>query len=297
VIHYADGSRAGKEGEGMISIRVVLTCVLVLALANAAELAGQVGQGRKNSYAGFDRNEYPGDANLAALRKTFAFAGYWLNAPPGAHENTWKGKRGQLRAAGFGFAVLFNGRSDVELKKVARAAELGRSDAEAAVDAARREGFPPNTVIFLDQEEGGRMLPEQKAYIFAWVDGVNGADFRAGIYCSGIAARGGSGDKMTTAEDIRQSSGGRKIVFWIANDGCPPSPGCALGGRIPAVTESGIPFASVWQYAQSPRRKEMTGSCSKSYAPEGNCYPPGLGGAKIFVDLNTASERDPSGGR
>ena len=32
------------------------------------------------------------------------------------------------------------------------------------------------------------MLPEQKAYIFAWVDAVIAAGFRAGIYCSGIAA-------------------------------------------------------------------------------------------------------------
>jgi hypothetical protein len=297
VIQDADGSRAGKEGDRMISIRIVLTCVLVLALANAAELARQVGQGRRNSYAGFDRNEYPGDANLATLRKTFAFAGYWLSAPPGARENTWKGKRVQLREAGFGFAVLFNGRPDVELKKVVSAAELGRSDAEAAVDAARREGFPPNTVIFLDQEEGGRMLPEQKAYIFAWVDGVNAAAFRAGIYCSGIAGRPSSGDNVTTAEDVRQSSGGRKIMFWVANDRCPPSPGCAVSGRTPPVTDNSIPFAVVWQYAQSPRRKEMTGSCSKSYAPDGNCYPPGLGGGKIFVDLNAANDRDPSGGR
>ena len=69
------------------------------------------------------------------------------------------------------------------------AGRLGRSDAEAAVAAARREGFREGTVIFLDQEEGGRMLPEQKAYIYAWVDGMGAAGFRAGIYCSGIAAR------------------------------------------------------------------------------------------------------------
>ena len=26
------------------------------------------------------------------------------------------------------------------------------------------------------------MLPEQKGYIYAWVDSVNGAGFRAGVY-------------------------------------------------------------------------------------------------------------------
>ena len=60
------------------------------------------------------------------------------------------------------------------------------SDAAAAVASAKREGFPAKTIIFLDQEQGGRMLPEQKAYIYAWVDGVTAAGFRAGIYCSGM---------------------------------------------------------------------------------------------------------------
>ena len=32
-----------------------------------------------------------------------------------------------------------------------------------AAAAAAREGFPPDIVIFLDQEEGGRLLPEQAA--------------------------------------------------------------------------------------------------------------------------------------
>ena len=68
--------------------------------------------------------------------------------------------------------------------------------------------FPLETIIFLDQEQGGRMLPEQKAYIYAWVDGVNAGGFRAGIYCSGIAAEEDGG--VVTAEDIRQNAGGQE---------------------------------------------------------------------------------------
>ena len=37
----------------------------------------------QRAYLGFDRNEYPGDANLTALRRTLAFSGYWLHPPPG----------------------------------------------------------------------------------------------------------------------------------------------------------------------------------------------------------------------
>src|SRR5579859_7676309 len=139
----------------------------------------------QTAYLGFDRNTYPGDANLRALHLTFSYTGYWLNNPPGENANSWTGHRAVVESAGFGFLVLFNGRLYAELKTVANAMRLGQSDAQAAVASARREGFPAHTIIFLDQEQGGRMLPEQKAYIYAWVDGITAAGFRAGIYCSG----------------------------------------------------------------------------------------------------------------
>src|SRR5579862_640664 len=58
------------------------------------------------AYLGFDRNDYPGDAALATLRKSFSFSGYWLNAPPGERTSDWNGKREILNANGFGFLVL-----------------------------------------------------------------------------------------------------------------------------------------------------------------------------------------------
>ncbi len=135
-------------------------------------------------YLGFDRNDYPGDASLQLLHRTFSYAGYWLNNPPGESTNGWDGKRQTLESVGFGFLVLFNGRLYKELKR--NPAALGRSDGHTATAGTRREGFPLHTVIFLDIEEGGRMLPEQKAYIYAWIDAVTAAGFRAGVYCSGI---------------------------------------------------------------------------------------------------------------
>ena len=75
------------------------------------------------------------------------------------------------------------------------------------------------------------MLPAQKAYLFAWVDGISHAGFRAGVYCSGIAAQEKGGASIITAEDIRQSAGTRHIAYWVTNDACPPSPGCVLTGR------------------------------------------------------------------
>jgi hypothetical protein len=139
------------------------------------------------------------------------------------------------------------------------------------------------------------MLPEQKAYIYAWVDAVIAAGFRAGIYCSGIAAKDDS--NVVTAEDIRRSAADRQIVYWAINDACPPAPGCAFPEHPPTPAQSGIPFAEVWQFAQSPQRKDVAGRCT-NYARDGNCYPPGVSPSQeLHVDVNSATSPDPSNGR
>lgn len=249
------------------------------------------------AYLGFDRNNYPGDQNLKVLRQTFSYTGFWLNHPPSAKTNTWSGKRKTLQSAGFGFLVLFNGRLFNELKSVSYAGKLGKSDAQTAVAAARKEGFPARTIIFLDQEQGGRMLPEQKAYIYAWMDGVAAGGFGTGIYCSGISAEKEGGENIVTADDIRENAGARKIAFWVTNDACPPSPGCAFPKKAPSPADSGIRFADVWQFAQSPKRPDVAASCPANYNPDGHCYPPGISVAKrLHIDLNTATTADPSHG-
>jgi len=244
---------------------------------------------------GFDRNDYPGDDALPVLRRTFSFSSYWLNNPPGAKSNSWLGKRGVLARNAFGYLVLFNGRASAELKSEAAAARLGSSDANAAAASATREGFAAGTVIFLDQEEGGRMLPAQEAYIYAWLDGVKAAGFRGGIYCSAIAVNDG-GEEVMTAEDIREHANGRAIVFFVYNDACPPSPGCVYPPNAPKPSVSGFAQAEVWQFAQSPRRKEYTQRCAATYNDVGNCVPAGAGGG-LYLDLDSANSADPSNGR
>jgi hypothetical protein len=246
-------------------------------------------------YLGFDRNDYPGDANLSALHHSFSYASYWLNDPPGEKINTWPGHRHAVEAAGFGFLVLFNGRLYAELKSVANATRLGKFDAKRAASAANREGFPAQTVIFLDQEQGGRMLPEQKEYIYAWVDAITAEGFGAGVYCSGIANK--DDGNVVTAEDIRQNAGARKIVYWAINDACPPAPGCVFPNPAPGPSESGVSLAEIWQFAQSPQRKDVAKHCS-NYSRDGNCYPPELPAAlQLYVDVDTATSSDPSHGR
>jgi Domain of unknown function (DUF1906) len=267
----------------------VLCCAIILV----PELLSAT----STSYLGFDANDYPGDAALPALKRAFSFTGYWLNNPPGAKSNGWTGKRAVLLANDFGFLVLFNGRTSSQLESPETAAELGAADARAATALAEAEGFHSGTVIFLDQEDGGRMTDAQNAYIFAWVDGVIASGFRAGIYCSGIPAKEGKGHSIATANDIRAHAGERQIAYFVYNDACPPSPGCAYGKNPPAPSASGVAFASVWQFAQSPRRRELTRHCAATYNSDGNCYAANSGPPSATLDLDSASSPDPSHGR
>ena len=252
----------------------------------------------RKAYLGFDRNDYPGGATLSSLRRTFSFSGYWLNPPPGETSTTWKGKRRFLLSNGFGFLVLFNGRLEKELESNSFAKALATKDAAAAVAAAIEEGFPRGTVIFLDQEEGGRLTAQQRAYVFSWADDVTASGYRAGIYCSGIPAAEVKGEAIVTANDIKEHSDGRKLVYFVYNDACPPSLGCELAKILPPPSASGVPFATVWQFAQSPRRSDFTARCAATYSADGNCYAPSLPGKEqVYLDLDSATSPDPSGGR
>ena len=256
-------------------------------------------------FVGFDRNDYPGDDRLAELHRHFAFAGFWLNNPPGASANSWAGKRQKLRDAGFGFLTLWNGRLDAEILRTQKGgtapASLGQRDGAAAVAAARREGFPAGTILFLDQEEGGRLLPEQADYFFGWTEQVGASAYQPGAYLSGQPSPDGTGPDgakltITTAEDVREQITARRlhpVVFWVAQDACPPAPGCVV--KAPQLKESGTQDAAVWQYEQSPRRPDLTRSCAATYATDGNCY--GSASKDVFLDLNVASSADPSDGR
>jgi hypothetical protein len=193
---------------------------------------------------------------------------------------------------------LFNGRPDRELKSLSDPRTLGTRDAAVAVEAARKEGFPVGTIIFLDQEEGGRMLPEQREYVYSWIDGVNASWYRAGVYCSGIPSKETGGTTVIAANDLRDNADGRKIAFFVYNDSCPPSPGCAFPRNPPSPQQSGVPFAAIWQFAQSPRRRKFTASCPSKYDADGNCYASSFQRTDgVYIDVDSAASSDPSSGR
>jgi hypothetical protein len=285
------------------------TVALLLAAASTAPLAqpAKPPAAVAQNYLGFDADIYPSDDMLPALHKQFAFAGYWLTNPPFTHTNSWIGKRDILLRNGFGFLVLANGRLDKEILRAQKSgkspASLGRQDAAAAVAAAKREGFPLHTILFLDQEDGGRMLPEQSAYLLAWTEAVAQSAYLPGLYASGQPVPDGNGPDgkpvtITTIQDIRQQVAAQHlhpIAFWVYDDACPPAPGCAVHpANPPAPDLSGTLDAAAWQFAQSPQRKDFTRSCTATYR-DGNCYAPGV--PSFALDLSSSSSPDPSHGR
>jgi Domain of unknown function (DUF1906) len=245
----------------------------------------------KGPFLGFDRNIYPGDDAMPILRKTFSYAGFWVGPPPGEKINTWKGKRELMKSLGFGFAVLYRARPLNEVKKDAAAKQKAVIDAKAAAEGAKSEGFAPNTVIFLDIEDGGRLPPTFHTYLRAWADELSRAGYRPGVYCSGIPNN--TDENIRTADDIKNHMGERELAYWIYNDVCPPAPGC-VASKTPRVARGGVSYAAIFQYVQSPRRKEYTTQCAETYNADGNCYAPGDTAHAWFLDLNSANSADPS---
>jgi len=280
----------------LVLLATIMTLPFALNSCNSSSASAEkaLPEPSPASYLGFDRNLYPGDDSLPILRKTYAFSGYWLSPPPGEKINTWSGKRQLMRSQGFGFLALFRGPESRELKTDAKTKEKSALDARDAAAAAQEEGFAKGTVIFLDVEEGGHLSPAYHAYLRDWADRITKSGYRPGVYCPAVPASEGHGVTILTADDIRNNIGARDLVYWVFNDVCPPAPGCATSKSPPPVAASGVPYAAVWQFAQSPRVKDRTARCATTYHTDGNCYAPGDTSHSWFLDVNVATSADPS---
>jgi hypothetical protein len=276
---------------------ILLSAFLSIAFVTIAPRANpQQPERTSHSYLGFDLNTYPGDAALPILRKTFSFAGYWISAPPATKSNTWTGKRQLLLSEKFGFLLLYQGPQIKDLKSSSQAETRAAADAANAAAVAKKEGFPPGAIIFLDIEEGGRLPASYHAYLRAWVDSLVRSGYQAGVYCSGIKVNEGQGVSIITSDNIRDNLGNRDLAYFVFNDACPPAPGCILASNPPPPSASGVGYAIVWQFAQSPRRKDITRPCAATYDADGNCYAPGDAKHAWILDLNSATTADPSHG-
>jgi len=180
----------------------------------------------------------PGDANLTVLRNTFFL--HWLLAKQSSRrEEQFVGWQ-----AGKELAVskdLISGAVQRSLLQRAEA-QTRRQTVKlmtAAANAARREGFPQRTIIFLDIEEGGRMLPEQKDYIYTWGGCGDCRRIQAGRILLWNSCKEGK-TSVVTAEDIRENAprdersvfGSRMMCVRRLQDARLPRLGYRRGGLI-----------------------------------------------------------------
>ena len=180
-------------------------------------------------------------------------------------------------------------------------AAFGRQDATAAIAAAQREGFPPGTILFLDQEEGGRLLPEQADYLLAWTEAVAQSAFLPGVYASGQPVADGRGldgkpVTITTIQDIRARVA--EVICTLSLSGLFRTPAhphpAALCNRLrPASVAPWTP--PLGSLPSLPNANPSTRACARTYSSDGNCDTPAP--ARLDVDLSSATTSDPSHGR
>src|SRR5262249_50922631 len=155
-----------------------------------------------------------------------------------------------LRSMGYGFLPLFSGPTSGELRDQPYTLKRVADDAQAAIAAAYKEGFPSGTVVFLDIEEGGRLPSTYFTYLKLWSSELAKAGFRAGVYCSAIPIDEGEGLWLITSDFIRSQIKPVELVYWVFNDACPPSPGCVTPQNLPSPSKSGISYAQIWQFVR-----------------------------------------------
>ncbi len=142
--------------------------------------------------AGFDTDIYPGLAQLAWLKANtdLSWCGYYLAPAPSHDDTSWAGQRQALQAQGWGMAPIFVGQQTAGPGSHNAVGPQGATDGALAAALARNEGFPPQSYIFLDWEDGTSPSQDAQAYVSAWVDAVAKNGYEPGIYCSHELAPG-----------------------------------------------------------------------------------------------------------
>ncbi len=150
-------------------------------------------------YAGFDRMDYPGDAQMQQLwdETNLSWCGFYLNPAPShnnVRDNSWMDVRPTLpimthlpalQNIGWKTAPIYVGQQppDAPGRHNANAAQ-GTHDAGHAATLAIAAGYPADTIIYLDIEPSKKKLQNAMLeYYTNWVGGISTLGFRPGVYC------------------------------------------------------------------------------------------------------------------
>jgi len=210
------------------------------------------------SFPGFDTWRYPGADVMRIWSETspYQWVGYYLPSP--CHRGTsWAGKRTEIEQAGFGIAVLYVGQQtwdgvpeleeepdEIICSRTLLTAEQGQRDGQDAVDKMRQEGFPPESIVYLNIERMETIPASMVAYYTNWLETVLAdGDFTPGTYAHRRNAEALFGHARVAFEAANRID---LPPFWVAG-----GPDFSLDSR---PQDSGLPFATIWQGALDVQR-------------------------------------------
>jgi len=221
----------------------------------------------------------------------YFWSGYYLMAP--CHRDpTWTGKFGTLSSMGWGVTAIYVGQQDwtqIPIAPMNRAVdpesspnalrvasalavcsaslltiEQGLAEATDAATKMSADGFPAQSVVFLDVEYVSQVTPALLDYYRAWIRGV----LADGRYLPGVYAAKSNATSLYGASVEAFRAAGRTDAppFWIAS-----GTGFSMSSPPTAV---GFDFARLWQGMFN---------VSQSWAD-----------VPLTIDVNVASARSPS---
>jgi len=258
----ACGRSATQPGEEPADSEVadVAAKVAQVAAAVTGQKAPLADAQQEGKNMGFDTHTYPGDKTMQAWKAApgapYRWVGYYLPAP--CHKDrSWTGKRQKLVDMGWGLAVVYVGQQtwgrkprSVSAKRLAQmqksgttcnadliSADRGRVDADDAIAATEKEGFPERSIVFLDIERMEKMPPEMRDYYRAWSKRLlEHGRYRPGVYVHKHNAE-------TVYNDIKAEFAAAGVDeqprIWVAS-----GRGWEEGK---APQDVGFAFAGVWQ--------------------------------------------------
>jgi hypothetical protein len=234
-------------------------------------------------YAGFDTEFIPTPAQLDWLKTStnLSWCGYYLAPAPNQHHISWMGNRQALINQGWGLLPIYVGQQTTAGARSHNAvASQGRTDGAQAVQLASSEGFPPNSNIFLDWEDGTNPVPAAaQGYLCAWSTAVAESRYQPGIYCSHHLAASMEALMNTLNPPLAVPIWAWKVPTTSAPPYAGPLTAMPTGEPpVPSPGECGYPQAFAWQCQQ-------------------DCILPFPGAQPddpLMVDLSTCNVADPS---
>jgi hypothetical protein len=217
-------------------------------------------------FAGFDRGDYPGGAEMAWLKANtnLVWCGYYLAPAPSHRDTSWMGTRAALAAAGWGIAPVYLGQQITGPGSHNPSLEQGGIDGDDAADLMDSEGFPVGSCVYLDLENGPPLTRIVSDYVAGWYDAAKARGYQPGVYCS-----------HTFAADIHALRSDCRIwAYKVATLAPHPFPGTNFPTLDPAG--SGYPGAYAWQLGDE---------CQLTL--------PGAPISALTVDLDVAVTADP----